>query len=265
MTTLKASVISGITISLIFTVAWFNLSSCIKDDHTELIKSKINIKPWELLDTNNREFVLYSSTEKIYPCCNYFIIFDSFVRYNEVYIRFNSIYKPEICLTALGPAKADVNLGRLPEGTYSLNIFVHKLHNSGRLIVTNDYYKLDLPNSKSISIENNKLYRIPDNTIWGYTSYRGSIDGLEQSFIDSLQILGANEKEFNPGEYGYFKIEPDGEFVMSGTQSSIRKHFIFEYPNEVSLIENLVRNYAVNHPDSLRIRLYTDKGKILTQ
>lgn len=84
------------------------------------------------------EIVLYMETEKIYPCCNFTIKSNIDSKEKKITVTLRGIFRPEICLTALGPARSQ-NFLNLSEGVYSL-VFVNGL--------LSDNYLLDIKPDK---------------------------------------------------------------------------------------------------------------------
>ena len=236
---------------------------CEKDHNIENINSDIIITLWENLENSGRSFELKCETEEEYPCCNYSILNDFSINYKSISINFKKISKPEVCLTAFGPAKAYLNFGYLANDTYDLEIKVINRKSYGKLTVTDNYYSIDLYYQKKIQLTQYTLNRIPQNTIWGTIEYyTNTSSNLAQSFIDSLQILGATSKTYNSGEYGYFNINSSGSIEPPQNHGYyLIKPYIFEYRNNMDSLKTLVSNYGINYGDSLSIILYNDKGE----
>lgn len=241
------------------------LLGCQKDYSIDSIDSDIEIKLWETFDSTNRTLQLYCLTERIYNCSNYGIKNKFNKSSDNINIDFKGILVYDMCLTALGPATTIIDLGTLSNGTYHLNINVESMKSEGQLIITSDSYSIELFNQKQIKLINTPLRRIPTNTIWGTVGYHtSSTSTLVQTFIDSLQLLGATAKTYSPGDYGYFKINPNGQILPPENHGNhFIQPFIFDFSGNTSVLKNLVRNYGKNYGDSLSIRLYTTKGEIL--
>ncbi len=254
---MKRLIQSALVIFLLF-------SSCKKDKLFDKIDSVIRMKMGETFYPANRTFQFSCSTEKIYECCNYTINKDFDISNNKIDIDFISIINPEICLTATGPATTTVDLGTLSNGTYELKISIGDEKSTGHLIVSTDSYVITLDQQKQIQIVNNTLNRVPANTIWGTVGYDTiSTTNLVQTFIDSLQLLGATTPTYATGDYGYFQIDGNGQIVApTNSGYNFIRPYIYNYSNNSSTIKTLVKNYGMNHNDSLKISLYTTQGEI---
>lgn len=240
-------------------------SGC-RDDHSyesQAIDSDIIISAWENLGSTNRTFELKCATKESYPCSNYSIQNSSSVKNQLISISFNKILIPQICLTALGPAITNINLGTLSNRTYNIEIDLRNKTSKGRLIVNDNYYQFVMDSEENIKLAYYMLNRIPANTVWGTVGYHASSsENLAQSFIDSLQTIGATTGTFNRGEYGHFAINSSGS-VEPPKQHGYYfiKTFIFTYPGNMDKLKTLVRSYGIRHGNSLSIRLSGSKGE----
>jgi hypothetical protein len=237
---------------------------CDNGDSNNEIHAEITVRMIETLSASQRELQFFCSTVKIYPCCNYLINYKYEKLSNNLIVDFQGINETDICFTALGPATAIINLSTLENGIYNL-IIDNDTKNTGQLTVSSDSYEIIFPNSHKFTFINSPLNRIPENTIWGTIGYhKQETDLLVQSFIDSLQILGAKAQPYKSGDYGEFQVNSDGQIVQPGNDSGyyFAKSFIFNYEDDISLIEQLIQNYAINYGEEyLYIGLYTDTGE----
>jgi hypothetical protein len=235
---------------------------CGLDFSVDRIDSNIRIVMWETLDSTKRTLELRCFTERDYECSNFAIskTFSKFFNYIE--IDFTGIRRSSLCLTAFGPARTRIDLGTLSNRTYNLDITVDRKKSEGQLIVTPDYYSIKLDKQQQLIIRNHTLHRIPANTIWGTVGYHTiSTSELAQTFIDSLQILGAKAQSYQPGHYGHFEINSSGQMVIPEGYK-FTQPFVYNYTNNTSNLKKLVRNYGANYSDSLHIILYSTNGEI---
>ncbi len=250
---------------IVFFLLLLLLCGCRKDYYSvDKIDSNIRIKMWETLDSTKRTLPFYCSTEKVYGCSNYGISTTFSKFYNNIEIDFNEVLIYDWCLTSLGPATTIIDHGTLSNGTYNLNINVDRHKSEGRLMVKSDYYAIELDKQKQLIIINTTLHRIPANTIWGTVGYhRSSTATLVQTFIDSLQFLGATAQTYQSGDYGYFEIDSSGQIITPQNHGyHFIRPFIFNYDSNTSSLKKIVKNYGANNGDSLIINLYTTKGEL---
>lgn len=258
MKTFKTGLLICGTIILVFL-----FSACKKDESVKINESAINIKMWETIGSAQRTMKLYCSTEKNYPCFNYSINYSLSTNNEVIIIDFIGVVEPEVCATAMGPASASIDLGTVPNGTYNFEISVDKQKSKGALIVTSDYFKIDLDSQQNLLLPYTVLNRIPNGTIWGTIGYHtASSATIAQSFVDALESLGASAQPYNAGEYGYFKIDASGQILTPENHGNyFNRPFIYHYTGNTQDLENIVKDYGQNHGDLLKISLFTTNGE----
>lgn len=238
--------------------------SCIKEEskYENLlpIDSGVNIRLIETFNTSPRTLHLYCSTEKIYGCYNFPIIAESRQSSNAIDISFQGIIQSDFCQTALGPATTTVDLGALNVGTYTLRLSVGKVTHTGKLIVSDDSYKVDFDDNSAFAFSNPRLNRIPEQTIWGLIGYHeAETTSRVDSFLNTLVALGAKKRSYAPGDYYEFWIDEDGDITdYPGALWGYRfdRPFVFHYSGDPAAIESLIKQYK----DDMSIRVHTDKG-----
>lgn len=248
----------------VLATALFTLG-CKKDKEIVSSPGAINIHMMENIDSNTskRTLIFKCATEKIYECSNYSIQTSVAMAGDIITIHFEKIVTPDVCLTSPAPASAYIDLGTLPNKTYQLVLSAGDVTIEGQLTVSTGSYKADIPVQHEIRIVDADLQRIPVNVIYGTIGYPSeSFVPVVQSFIDSLQVIGAVPATYSPGDYYTFTIQPDGQIEQ--TQLSgyyFTRSFIFNYDGSSEMVQALVGKYGVTHPD-LTITLNTSKGQI---
>lgn len=231
----------------------------------EPVDSRITIGLVENLNSGGRTLSLNCSTERIYGCCNFCILHQSRIDGRTVDISFTGIFKPEICATALGPAQTVIFLGPLQEGNYLLSVTVNGQAFRTDLTVTATDYMISRNSSPWVIFPHPQLMRAPEGTLWGYAGYHvASSAHIVQSFLDSLQAMGAQAHRYATGEYGYFTIDSTGaiEPPVNHGYYFIRP-FIYHFPFPMSAVHDLVFRYGKNFGDSLNIGVYASHGEVL--
>jgi hypothetical protein len=112
-----------------------------------------------------------------------------------------------------------------------------------------------------ISIPNSRLYKVPQNTIWGYVSY-SSIDAEEQAdeFLNELNSI-AEAKPFLDGYYGYFSMENDKLTVLTEDFPKVLgKTFGLDYDGGNDELIGILENYRSLYP-SLVFKIFTSTGE----
>jgi len=83
----------------------------------------------------NDQVVIEAETEKIYGCFNYQLNYVKNSAEKTITVNFSDITIPEVCMRALGPARATINLGELEKETYIVNFFMNRSSTTMQLIV----------------------------------------------------------------------------------------------------------------------------------
>jgi hypothetical protein len=237
-------------------------AACTKNHSYEPVNSDIKISIWETIDSTGRSLQFKCETKEIFPCFNYQIV-TRFTKYpNSFVIDFTGIYIPEMCLTAFGPALSIIDLGNPGNSVYDIEISVEQSRNSGKLIVTSDYYIIDFERNDRIEFTNPILNRIPENTIWGTIGYHSpDTEPIVESFIETMINMGAKNRSYVPGDYGYFTIDKDGKIEPPQMHGNyFIRPFIFEYSGESDALKEIVRDFGLNFDDKLKILLYNTEG-----
>ena len=256
-------------IMLILSVATIGCDKTIKQ--RSKIDTQIEIT---MMESSSKALQLYFSTTKIYPCCNYPIDVSWKNSSNIIDITFKGIIETDICLTAIGPATAMIDLGEFKNGTYQLNFHNEHVKQSGELIVSSDSYKINFKENSLVHFTNIPLNKIPQNTIWIAINYNE--EKYLSSFLDAFMDLGVTEKSYlrgyysfentlYPGLYSSFKVEENGTIAFLpniahlgvGLGRLFTQSFVFQYSGNIANIEQLIKQYK----EQIEIRAYTDKGE----
>ncbi|AHM63405.1 hypothetical protein D770_25810 [Flammeovirgaceae bacterium 311] len=131
------------------------LFSCEKVQDSELlIDSVVEIELLEAVAAGTGEITLRCKTLKEYICYNYVIGYDKAGEGNALKINFQHIAlgATQQCATAIGPATAEIALGKLEDGLYFLELNNGKLVNKGILEVSATEFILNFPQQTGIDI-----------------------------------------------------------------------------------------------------------------
>jgi len=262
----KTAILSAIlSISILLSLGCDNTNEVIIGPVIDSISTVINIEVFENLDNGLRNVELRCVTDSIYNCINYRIDFDLNIKFDTFAITFNEIIKPNICLTALGPATAIVPLLVLST-TNEFLITVNSLTLPAQLILTDSTIEIVGGDSTWTRIVRPVLYRVPTNTIWGEVGYNDPV--LRDSaltFFDSLTSLGATPETLSTGHYGYFFIDStnaiDSILALGpsiGTDSLFS--YIYNYTGDTTALSNLVAAYQNQAGNLVRVNVNTSDG-----
>lgn len=253
-------------ITLISLPLLFNNCDDTVSDNTEYtaIDSRVNIKLAEELSPGKRTLFLYCNTERIYGCMNYGIDYYVIRGTNSFNVKFRNIVISQICLTALGPASCQIKLGELSAGTYNLNLEVNGKTEQAILTITSGSYKITHTPGFDFKFDNTELKRVPDNLIWGSVGYiNDSLTNAVNTFIDSLQLLGASPVTLTAGDYGFFKIDASGNMIPPENHGyPFIKMFLYDYQNDLEDVKQLIKRTQQQYVNQIYISCNTWQGDV---
>jgi hypothetical protein len=249
-----------VTIYLLLLLCGLSCEKSTTEENHQDENDDIRISIVETIDGTQRTLQLLCSTREEYPCANYGISTTYHQTAGKIDLSFGDIVKPGGCLTAIGPATSNVDLGVLANGTYELNINSSK----GKLVVSDESYSITFSGKEKFEIVNPQLMRIPSNTIWGTIGYHDKATAvIVQAIVESLQGLGAVRQQYKQGFYGEFDIDSSGQIVQPGEDSGyyFAHSFIFHYSGDMVALEKVVKYYGSAYGETfLYLDIHTDKG-----
>ena len=129
--------------------------SCEEERTDELlINSTVEIEMHVAPAAGTGEVVLHCKTLKEYICYNYVIGYSKAGEGKSLKINFRHV-SPHVsgkCGAEVGPATAEINLGTLETGIYTIELNNGVLENRGTLEITSTELVLDFPQQKGIDI-----------------------------------------------------------------------------------------------------------------
>ena len=134
-----------------------SLSFACNNDDLDLkspINSHLKIELREWISTDKKGLHLHAATEKIYPCVNFPLMFNQRSERKRIIINFTGVVETNVCLTALGPATASIDLSHLEKGIYELELNNGALKNHGKLVITDTETKLEFATQNGIQTIN---------------------------------------------------------------------------------------------------------------
>lgn len=242
------------------------LMSCLKEKKEYLPLGEVKLHKFENLANDPRLLFFVFETTNNYECLNYPIRYENSTSAGNIDVRLIDIEKTDYCLTAAGPATAEVNLGNYQTGSYPVKITVGNVETSGELHVTNAQYILHLSNPQKITMASDTLNRVPDSFIWGFAAWNDSTDFLiVETFVDSLENSGAAPISIMQGEYGYFKIDQENEIEpleVSNWSHSI--NFYYKFDESEAVLKDLVYHYYLSYYPKMFAYIRTSDGGIIS-
>ncbi|MEK6476853.1 hypothetical protein WJR50_04935 [Catalinimonas sp. 4WD22] len=226
--------------------------------------SEIELSMAEYIDSDQRSLSFKFLTLKDFPCINYSIKHETVVDNQAIKIVLEKVEVSDVCLDAIGPASAFIDLGALSEKEYDLQIQLgESLINHGTLSVSKDAYQLNLLESEGIDLLESTLNRIPSQTVWGVIKYQGKEKNKEliSFFNEAMDIAGATDKKFAEGDYGYFKVSSEGKIIQPLEQGElVEQAFLFDFGGKSEDIEQVLQQINTSFED-VQIRFYNARGE----
>jgi hypothetical protein len=225
------------------------------------IGSRIVLRLHENLAATGRSLELLGKTEKIYGCLNFSIFYDLRLAGDAISVRFDGISMPDICATALGPARCSVPLGPTVTGARRLVLATRDGSAVTRLVVDADSIEVQGAPGAGIVIPARVLHRVPPGTIWGWIGWGPSDQSARaQAYIDSLALVGAQPARLLPGDYEYFQVDAQGRVTLPGLLGFyFMRPYAAHYDGDPARLPGVVKAFG----DSLWISLYDDRGGTL--
>ncbi|MFK8006779.1 MAG: hypothetical protein AB8H03_10420 [Saprospiraceae bacterium] len=254
--------------SIVVTVFLLIFTFGCKDDPIDegvniTIEDEFKILLWESLEGNDRSFNLNVETIKSESCENTLIDVAPSIVGNNISFTIHDIPEPD-CPAPIFIANANVEAGALASQSYEVIISLKNvIQNKGTLEVGSDYYDLKMKALDGIVIPEKRLYKVPQNTIWGYiASDNSNADSVSDGFIDEL-IDVTGDQDYIDGYYGYFSAENNELTILQQniTYGSIRT-FGLSYDGDNSDLITILSNFRSQHTN-VEFKIFTSKGEEL--
>lgn len=137
---------------ILFSTALFSSCSTQTADADGEVGSNIKVILQEEISEEGAKLVMRSETFEIFSCYNFSIVTQQHFGNNEIIITYTGILKPDLCLTALGPAQSLVFFD-LENGIYPITFVNDEVRNEGELTVDDEKYVLKLEDPKNVFVE----------------------------------------------------------------------------------------------------------------
>ncbi|MBE0639101.1 MAG: hypothetical protein IH598_11325 [Bacteroidales bacterium] len=240
------------------------LTSCLKTKNEALPLGEVDLGFIEALTPDARYLTFYFFTKEQFPCTNYFINYNYSNDLGNLEIHLKNIEVTDFCLTAAGPATAQMNLGIYQMGAYQVLIKVVNAENSGTLQVTPSQYILTINDPQMLTQLTDTLNRIPENTIWGYVAYNEEeYMSVAAACLDSIEQHGAVPISLDQGNFGYFSLNEEGEInLIDQAEAKFSIGFIYEFEGSDEEINSVIRYFYINHYDEVFLFIRNDDGEV---
>jgi hypothetical protein len=249
---------------IFFVLALLSSISCEKTTKYDyqLLNSDVVIRMNEELGNPARSFELDLKTDISYPCINYSLITNSEANTSKISIEILGIYEPNICLTAIGPARSTIPISNIQNKSYDIEFKIGSNISTGKLICESKEFRLQMNDFVQIKINEPVLKRIPVNLIWGTVGYHNSTTlGKVNEFINSIKAAGASEINLENGNYNYFEIENNTINEPNNSGYWFTKSFVYSFTGDKNIIRSIVKDYSISFGDLMSISVYGDMGE----
>lgn len=258
-------------IYLSFSLITLLAAGCSLDSDTVIVpdvEDEFYIELIEVFDNGNRAMNWKLRTIESVGCEGASISFSFKREAGQVLsLSINQILAPSDCVPADEPARSVVEMGALENGKYPVSVALREaLNQDGILSVYDGFYQIELESDNGIIPLRNRLYRIPDRTVWGVVGHEGTdeLAAAADSFLEELNQL-TQEQVLTNGHYGYFESTDQGEritFAEEGASSAattVNFQRLLQEGQKAAVID-LITSYRATH-DGLIISVFNTYGE----
>lgn len=238
-----------------------SFAACQKEEEMHDLSGVVVLELREHAPDGERKLGLYAETKDEYPCLNFLIDYELSHSSDVRHLHFPGVKAPTVCLTALGPAKALIDLGGMDDGLHHLQFLLNEEYSEVKLQVSDTLVEVNIVSIHPGSLEFREkvMFRIDDNHAWGYIHAKSTKPDKEMAaFFQDLWDIGAKEKNLDPGNYGFFRITDDNWYFFDHMQQYRPQNpFVFQFDEDFDLLRTLADDYSEHYV----IVLYDTQGQ----
>jgi hypothetical protein len=228
------------------------------------VENEFYLDLWEDLSLDGRSLEFRIETIRKENCKNTLIDYRLHKTNSNIAISLRDIRQPATCDPGPAPARIGIDVGSLKAGFYTFSIDLkNTVFNEGQLTALNDRYLIRLETENGVQLVRKELFRVPDETIWGYVHYQSPDDeyGALQ-FINQVKELGGSTP-FKQGYYGYFTVGNNGQIlaVQGQPEEGQVKPFLFSYRGGKQQLQDLINQFRTNYGAEVSFQLYNSLGE----
>ncbi len=238
------------------------INACDKDEDLSPLPEKLVFWLHENFYKDSTNIVVKIRSKEDYPCLNFEIIYSSSYANDVKVIAFEGITNHGLCHTANGPAKATVNIANGQDtGNYRIDFLFHDKVDSFLFSIDESTVKLELleKHSGNISYNFSKMFRLCENTYWGYTSKKSENvpDSRHNEFINNVNLIGGQEVILEDGYYGFFVVENNNIDYFDNMEMEEINAFIMHFEDCIEDICEVAQMFE----DDLSIFIRNTRGE----
>lgn len=185
---------------------------------------------------------------------------------SDIILEINAIEKPEDCTGKMVEIVKPHSINSQP-GNYPFRIeLADATINIGQINISENKVQLNFENIEGIQIEDNQIFWIPDNTLWGYLDVSNElidIASIKEILFPELSInLNSG---LNLGQYGQFEVKENQNISLrrNDVPDSASTFYATSELIEWTLLEDLLKEWKSNTPGA-RYLLMNENGDILS-
>lgn len=156
------------------------------DGHVRFLVKEKHYCPGDYCEPS---IVLLMHTEKIYGCCNYGLESEVRIAGNVVRIRLRGVYKPDVCLTALGPAQG-AHVLKLAPGKYDFRFCLGCDTDRYEVTITDEAIAVRELSAGFMESLSQLRWRFPHESFCYLCGTRTETSWICDAFLDSLMATG---------------------------------------------------------------------------
>lgn len=240
------------------------LSSCSKDEEKGNAFKYIDLEYYEQFSATGSDINFMLRTIETFPCDNFSLEVHVTPSANHVEIQVAEIDVPDVCLTALGPARQLLEMGTPEELPHSFTLWVNDKRHEFQVKIENDLITIEQgqPFENHLFFSYDSLMRIPENTFWGYAVFEQNelSDTILSEILAAFKRAGAEIFLLPDGNYHYFTVKENEIIFDNIKQDTQTFYFQFEESMDVliDIYENITEQYE--QPD-IQLRLFNTQGE----
>jgi hypothetical protein len=197
-------------------------------------------------EVGDPKIMLSMRTEKIYPCFNYSIITEVLHLGKEISVVISGVYIPNVCLTALGPARYQTFLD-LSVGEYLLSFSYRGAVDQYVLKVSDSSIEIACKDSSFTRLQFPLFWRYPPKSFAYLCGTATETKWICDDFLDTLQS-NIKLEEFQFPDSG---VIPYPTSSMGYYSDMPAKYFLYEkeedFDDAIELLERYSQEVIVNY------------------
>lgn len=237
---------------LLFLVLFVGASACKVEDLNDpivipVLDEEFTLDLWEYLGQEPASGLavrLSSTTEQ--PCLNTTVL-SRFERVSSLLsLTLFDIAQPEVCDPGIAPATGEERLDGVEIGIFTLEVAIRDIvTNTGKLIITPNYYQVQMNETAGIKWLHTELRRVPANTLWGFLTYTTPAQrDYAALWLNNNVIANSQSMTLVDGYYGHYEVTNGGTALhVQDMPASGAIPFIVRYVGDSSAIDTWVADF----------------------